>query len=72
MRRVSPIESNGPGILTQRAINDIRMQEPPSLKALAIVSHRSEQRPLKIITVFCEIEIITILCGRLSPRTGAT
>jgi hypothetical protein len=54
MGRVSPIESNGPCIFAQHAVNHIGMQEPASLKALAIVAHRPEEWSLKIIAVFGE------------------
>src|SRR5262245_3105306 len=59
MRRVSPLESNVTRILTQRAVNHIRMQMSTRFKALAIVAHRPEERSLDIIAVFCEVEIVT-------------
>ena len=40
------------------------MQRPARLKAFAVVTHGPEEWSLKIIPVFCEIEIITdTLCN---------
>src|SRR5438309_3369667 len=64
MRRVASVESDRLRVLTQCAINHIRMQEPTCLKALAIVTHRPEEWSFDVLAVFGEIEIVTYaLCS---------
>src|SRR5262249_15982550 len=64
MRRVSPTQSNVPGILAQCAINYIWVQRPPWLKPFAVIAHRTEQRPFEILTMSCTIKIVRdALCG---------
>src|SRR5437016_14388428 len=53
-----------PRVLPQRAVNHVGVQRPACHKTFAIVTHRSEEWSLDIITVSGEYEIVTdALCG---------
>jgi hypothetical protein len=65
MCRVSPLESNVPCVLPQRAVNDIGVQRPTCHKTFAIVAHRPEEWSLDIITMPRHPKIIADALRRL-------
>src|SRR6266446_9064335 len=69
MRRVSPLESNVPCVLPQRAVNDIGVQGSACLQAFAITSHRPKEWSLDILAMPCHREIIADALRRLGVNS---
>ena len=64
MRRVSPVEPDGPRVFPEDSINHFRVQWTACLKPFAIIAHRPKEWSLKILAALCECEIVAdTLCN---------